>query len=237
MTTVGVVIPAHDEADLVGAAVRSVVDACNQVDASCAVVVVDDDSSDETAAAAAAALVGLRGIGTVVTGRFGRASTARRAGVERFRLLVEDPSDTWLLCTDADSVVPITWVESYLAHHRRGEVAAAGIVDLIDDEGGRSIGERWRRDYGATVAVDLTHPHVHGANLGVRLDVYDAVGGFGDLDRIEDIDLWRRVRGAGHVPVADAAIVVSTSARTTGRVDRGFAFALRQLYVDGAVRS
>lgn len=235
MTTVGVVIPAHDEADRVGNAVRSVVAACARVDATCVVVVVDDESSDDTAAIAQATLDGSSVTGTVITGAFGRASCARHVGIEQIAAMTVDPIDTWVLSTDADSVVPVTWVQSYLSHHRRGEVAAAGIVDLIDDEVGLLIGERWRRDYGATVAVDLTHPHVHAANLGVRLDVYEQVGGFGDLERAEDIDLWRRVRAAGHVPVADGSIVVSTSARMSGRVELGFAHALQRLYDDDAV--
>lgn len=230
MTTVGIVIPAHDEAELVGDAVRAVVAACGRVDATCVVVVVDDGSSDGTTEVAREALDGFAGLGSVVVGSFGRASTARCAGIDLIRAVVADPADTWVLSTDADSVVPPTWIQAYLAHHERGSVAVAGIVDLLDEDA--LWGERWRRDYGATVGADLAHPHVHAANLGIRFDVYDEVGGFTDLDRIEDIDLWRKVRAAGYVPVADGSIVVSTSARFTGRVEVGFAHALRRLYGD-----
>lgn len=232
MTTVGVVIPAHNEAQRICAAVGAVMRACDQVDASCMVVVVDDNSTDGTGQLAKAALGQFSGFAAVVTGRFGGASSARRAGVDRFRSVVSDPANTWLLSTDADSVVPDTWIESYLDHHQRGAAAVAGIVDLTDDEAGRLIAKRWRGDYGSSIAEDLSHPHVHAANLGLRLDVYDAAGGFGERDRIEDVGLWRRVRGAGHATVADSSIVVSTSARMTGRVEFGFGFAsaLRRLY-------
>lgn len=230
----GVVIPAHNEAERIGDAISAVKRACAQVPASCVVVVVDDHSTDETAAVARRALAQFDGSAAVVTGQFGRASAARRAGVERFRSVVSDPANTWLLSTDADSVVPDTWIESYLDHHRRGAAAVAGIVDLTDDDDGRLIAHRWRGDYRATLADDLSHPHVHAANLGIRFDVYDEVGGFGDRDRIEDIALWRRVRGGGHATVSDASIVVATSARMTGRVQLGFGFAsaLGRLYGD-----
>lgn len=232
MITVGVVIPAHNEVERIGDAVNAAVRACAKARASCTVVVVDDNSTDGTNAATQAALARFDQLITVVAGRFGGASSARRAGVERFRSVVSDPVNTWILSTDADSVVPDTWIESYLVHHRRGAVAVAGIVDLTDDDAGRLIGERWRGDYGSTIADDRTHPHVHAANLGIRFDVYDDAGGFGELDRIEDIELWQRVRNAGHTTVADSSIVVSTSARMTGRVESGFASALGRLYGD-----
>lgn len=235
MITVGIVIPARDEAEHIDEAVRAVGRACAKVRATCVVVVVDDSSTDGTPEVARGALADIDAIGLLVTGRYGRASTARCAGVQRLRSAATDPADTWLLSTDADSVVPDTWIESYQAHHRRGAVAVAGIVDLIDDEAGRLIGERWRGEYGATIAHDLSHPHVHAANLAIRLDVYDEVGGFAELDRIEDIDLWRRVRSAGYSTVADSSIVVATSARMTGRVEVGFAKALHRLYGDDDV--
>ena len=42
------------------------------------------------------------------------------------------------------------------------------------------------------------HGHVHhGANLGVRADMYWDVGGFCDLEEDEDVDLVRRLSEAG----------------------------------------
>ena len=42
------------------------------------------------------------------------------------------------------------------------------------------------------MARDGTHRHVHGANLGVRADLLDAVGGWRRLHTGEDHDLWQR---------------------------------------------
>lgn len=227
---VGVIIPARDEESSVTAAVDSVVHACRRVDARCTIIVIDDGSTDRTSTAARSALADHAGPSVVFPATAGSASRARAVGAEWFERTVAEPRSAWLLSTDADSVVPPDWVERHLAHAARGAVAVAGIVTLIDDDDGRRIGRAWNAEYGATIAPDRTHPHVHAANLGIRLDVYRHVGGFGDLERAEDIDLWTRVREAGHEPVADAAVVVATSARLDGRVSVGFAGALRRLY-------
>lgn len=227
---VGVVIPARDEADGIGAAVESVVDACAAVRQRCTIVVVDDASSDGTTSVARAALYSHDGPGYVLPVRAGRASRARSAGADLFGRTIEDPTRSWMLSTDADSVVPHDWVARFLTHAAHGAVAVAGVVELIDDEDGRRVGPAWRTDYGATISADGSHPHVHAANLGVRMDVYTEAGGFAGLERAEDIDLWRRIRAIGHAPVADAGLVVATSARLAGRVEVGFASALQRLY-------
>lgn len=230
VTDVGVVIPASNEASTVGAAVASVAAACAGVQQRCTIVVVDDGSSDRTSHAAQEALTGHAGPGFVISVRAGRASRARAAGSDLLSDTIDRWGSAWLLSTDADSIVRTDWVRRYLAHAEAGAVAVAGVVGLIDDEDGRRVGRAWWDDYGATIASDRTHPHVHAANLGVRLDIYREVGGFGDLERAEDIDLWRRIRAAGHRTVADADLVVDTSARLSGRVEVGFAAALQRLY-------
>lgn len=230
VTDVGVVIPACNEVSTIGAAVASVAAACAGVEPRCTIVVVDDGSSDRTADAAQDALTGHDGPGFVISVRAGRASRARAVGGDLFADTVDCWASAWLLSTDADSVVREDWVGRYLVHAGNGAVAVAGVVGLIDDEDGRRVGRAWWDDYGATIASDRSHPHVHAANLGVRLDTYRAVGGFSDLERAEDIDLWRRIREAGHETVADADLVVDTSARLSGRVEVGFAAALQRLY-------
>ena len=67
------------------------------------------------------------------------------------------------------------------------------------------------------------HDHVHGANLGVRLDHYDAVGGFEPLDQHEDVRLVERLVDSGARLVRTAAGRVTTSSRRFGRTPGGFA--------------
>lgn len=223
-----VVVPARNEAATVGEALRSIGDAVAEAGVPGWIVVVDDDSSDGTAEVAAATLAARPVLRTtVLRGRHGRASSAREAGVRAVDSL---PGSAVLLSTDADSVVEPDWVRRHLDHHDRGAVAVAGIVDLLDD-GDPDLRRRWAEDYGSTLHADGSHPHVHAANLSVRLDRLRAVGGFGSAARAEDIDLWRRLRAVGETPVHDSSIVVWTSARLTGRVERGFATAIRRYAV------
>jgi hypothetical protein len=166
----------------------------------------------------------------VVQTTAGTAGGARRAGGQFALVRTGGARTAWLLSTDADCTVPRDWVSRLWAHADGGAVAVAGIVSLTDDADGRRITDRWTGEYGATLLADGTHPHVHAANLAVRLDVYDRVGGFHALPRAEDIDLRDRLQALGHHLHADAGWVVQTSARLDGRVHRGFAHALATLY-------
>ena len=232
VTTVAVVVPASDEAETIGLALDAIVVAATHVDVPCVIVVVDDASTDATVAIARRSLARHPGVSLVVSVDAGRASRARAVGASLVASAagVDDPACVWLLSTDADSVVADDWIARHLVHARAGHTAVAGTVDLFDDEEGRRIRPAWIVEYGASITSERTHSHVHAANLGVRLDAFLDVGGFGDRERAEDIDLWTRLRAAGHRPVADADIVVATSARPIGRVELGFAGALRRLY-------
>lgn len=73
------------------------------------------------------------------------------------------------------------------------------------------------------------HPHVHGANLGVRCDAYLRAGGWREIELSEDHGLWDRMREAGCQLVADRAVRVTTSGRSRSRCPGGFADALNKL--------
>lgn len=232
-----VVVPARDEATRLGACLGVLHVSLVAWGGRFHVVVVDDASGDGTGVVARDGLTAMGERGMIVQGVGSTAGRARAVGVEQAREHWRlDPARTWVLSTDADSVVPVDWVSRHLAHARGGTVAVAGVVDLRDDADARAVRSLWENDYLPTLRVDGSHPHVHAANLGVRLDAYLAVGGFRDVARAEDIDLWRRLRADGHVPVADGDVVVATSARLRGRVEAGFAGALRRL-LDDAVAS
>ena len=78
------------------------------------------------------------------------------------------------------------------------------------------------------------HPHVHGANLGIRGDAYLALGGCAALPTGEGTELARRATAAGHVRIArSAAIPVVTSTRRAGRAPQGFSGYLRDLSPGG----
>ena len=77
------------------------------------------------------------------------------------------------------------------------------------------------------------HPHVHGANLGVRGDTYLAAGGFRNVAAHEDVLLRDAVRALGGIVVSTGSGPVLTSGRQRGRAPAGLAHYLRELNAQG----
>ncbi|MEW1960592.1 glycosyltransferase family 2 protein [Kineococcus sp. NPDC059986] len=212
-----VVVPARDEAETVAACVTSVRAATRGVGAVVEVVVVADRCTDATAELARVA--GAR----VVVSSAGNVGAARALGVDTALAGVapEEWSRWWIASTDADSVVPLGW----LRHHERA--AAAGtdlLLGTVRLAGSAHRHARWRRQYAAG------RDHVHGANLGVRVDAYRAAGGFPPVAAHEDRLLANGVRALAGVRVTQAhAYPVLTSDRTQGRTPAGVAHDLARV--------
>jgi hypothetical protein len=131
----------------------------------------------------------------------------------------------WLANTDADCAVPSDWLLRQLAVAQRGVEAVAGIVEVDSfAEHKPEVKELFRLSY--TIRPDGTHPHVHGANIGVRADAYLRTGGWMEIATAEDHDLWGRLQRGGHERLSDATLHVLTSGRRVGRAPLGFAGAL-----------
>jgi glycosyltransferase involved in cell wall biosynthesis len=228
MTTpfhIAVVIPARDEQELLPRCLRSVQIA--RLMLPCHVtsdlIVVTDQSTDGTFTIARDFV---QGNGTVVESEAGCVGTARALGVRRALERYHGARNRcWLANTDADCQVPATWLQDQLALANAGVAAVAGIVDVDSfAEHEPFVSERFRLSY--LIHADGTHPHVHGANLGVRADAYLQAGGWQNLFTAEDHDLWRRLQSGRHKRVSDASVCVLTSARRVGRAPLGFADAL-----------
>jgi len=136
------------------------------------------------------------------------------------------PDAVWLASTDADSVVPFDWLTHQVRLADRGAEAVRGTVDVRD----------WRcwppevgRAYAAGYHGVDGHPHVHGANLGVRASAYLAAGGFAPVARDEDVLLVAALAAGGVRVVASGHAPVATSARAVGRVPGGFSGHLRRV--------
>lgn len=225
-THVVVVVPARDEEQLLPrclASVRVALDGVRPLGVATSVVVVADSCTDRTAEVAEAAGA------LVVPSVGGRVGAARAAGVDAaLARLDADPRRIWLAHTDADSVVPRRWLLEQLRHAAAGADAWVGTVRLADEADGepvpperRDAVDRWIAAYAALLLPDLTHGHVHGANLGVRADAYLAVGGFEPVGLHEDRVLAARLREAARPVVAGSAEPVTTSHRSDGRVAEG----------------
>ncbi|GAA2659149.1 MULTISPECIES: glycosyltransferase family 2 protein [Actinosynnema] len=215
---VGVVVPARDEAGTVGEAVRAALRALEACPVRSVVCVVADRCLDDTAERARAA-------GAVVLEQ--RAELAlgqvRDLGARHvLGLLGGDPARTWLLGSDADSVVGPDWVARHLARAADGADVVTGPVEVVGLEAELS------RRYRGFVARE-TRPTVHGADFGVRASAFLAVGGYRALDSGEDRDLWWRLVSAGFRAAGQTDVVVRTSGRVVGRARGGVADLLADL--------
>lgn len=188
------------------------------------VIVVCDDSTDGTQRIAG----DWPGV-EVVTSAVGRVGAARGAGIRHLlgteSLAGTSPENLWIACTDADSAVPHEWLHTQVQHARSGVELLLGTVRPDPQELSAGVLaayrlRRWTAD---------GHPHIHGANLGIRSDTYLAAGGFADVACHEDVRLSAAVRTIGAVVVSTGASPVLTSARRHGRAPDGMAHYLREL--------
>ena len=187
-------------------------------------IVVAIDSSTDRTLDIAEDLV--RGIGAVVCTEARAVGSARALAAEVALDRYHGPLDRcWLANTDADCLVPSNWLTELWLLAEEGVEAIAGTVGVDSfEEHDSGVEERFRTSY--LIHPDGSHPHVHGANLGVRADAYLRAGGWAQRTTAEDHDLWERLRVAGSRRISVAKMRVSTSGRRVGRAPLGFAGAL-----------
>lgn len=228
---IAVVIPAHNEEYLLGQCLESVRRAARHP-ALAAVqvqtIVVADSCHDQTAA------IGHRWGARVLPTESRSAGLSRRRGsaFALSRLLrALAPQEAWLAHTDADSRVPGNWLAAQLGYAARGFHAMAGTIEVDDwSQHPPHIPAAFLRRYRSWTG---SHPHVHGANLGVRADAYRAAGGFPGLAIGEDHALVTALEAAGYRIHRTDRNPVRTSARRDPRAAAGFGDFLRHLNPDG----
>lgn len=218
---IGVLVPAHNEAEYLGACLRSLALAAAHPalrgEAVCIVVALD--ACDDASAAVC------RALGVVTVELQARCVGAARAAAASELI---GRGARWLASTDADSQVPAEWL---VAQRDAGTDVFCGVVDLGELAPQRAWlrscfqrGERWGDGHG----------RVHGANLGVSTRAYLAAGGFAAQRCSEDVDLVRRLHAQGASICWAGAPMVITSARLTGRASGGFADHLARLAAPAA---
>jgi glycosyltransferase involved in cell wall biosynthesis len=236
--SVAVVVPARNEQALIGRCLDGLAVACARLlsrrpDISIAIVVVLDACTD-----ASALVVARHPDVTALEIDAANVGVARRAGL---RLLRERLSGTsagasgadlralWVANTDADSVVPASWLVEQVALAEGGHDVVVGLVAPDQAEMPRELLRRWR----SRQRLEDGHDHVHGANLGFRLTTYVEAGGFEPLPVHEDVRLVERMRARQARVAATHRAPVLTSARTVGRAPAGFAAYLDELSASG----
>ncbi|WP_291041647.1 glycosyltransferase family A protein [Herbiconiux sp.] len=233
---IDVVVPARDEEALLGACLESVLAAADALPGRIRtrIVVVLDDCTDGSVDVARSFGPRIR----VVQTAFANVGRARAAGVEELLDSSVPRRGHWIASTDADSVVPRTWLRE---HRKAAESGALVALGRVLPRAADLDGEVLRAWHDLHLAPGR---HVYGANLGVRADAYLLAGGFPPLASGEDEALVAAVEALdpGLLPVlgvvgeAPAPLVidlggapVDTSGRTEGRTAGGFAGFLRRL--------
>jgi glycosyltransferase involved in cell wall biosynthesis len=221
---IGVVVPAHNEQDLLPSCLASLRRAARELPGIPArLVVVADACRDRTAA------VARRGGAAVVTTGARSVGAARAAGVREVLRGAGhlDPADIWLATTDADTRVPARWLRGQVRHADQGWDAVAGTVRVADWTGyPPNVRSLFRERYGAGTGP---HSHVHGANLGFRASAYLRAGGFPDVPTAEDHALVAALTATGSRVCRTRALTVVTSARRDARAPHGFSGYLAEL--------
>jgi glycosyltransferase involved in cell wall biosynthesis len=221
---IGLVVPAHDEEDLLPDCLAALRQAAGQAGARPVhTLVVADACGDRTAqrgrAAGAEVLeIRARQVGTARATGFA-AALRQTHGI--------DPSQVWLATTDADTLVPSHWLARQLSYAEAGWDAVLGTVTVTDWSGHpRHVPDAFAARYAH--GAD-SHPHVHGANLGVRASAYLAAGGFTAVGTGEDHALVAALEAAGQPIARSTDIAVQTSARHETRAPYGFGYRLATL--------
>lgn len=212
----GIVIPAHNEADSITACLASAVQASRHPllqGEPVEIIVVLDHCTDATgilAARAGAATVSIRA---------SNVGVARAVGAEA----MIGRGARWLAFTDADTEVAPDWLAEQLA---LGADAVCGTVGVSDWTPHGVHAELLHAHFLETYTDRDGHRHVHGANLGVSAQAYRHAGGFPHLACSEDVAFVEALERTGARIAWSARPRVNTSARQEARATGGFADAL-----------
>lgn len=238
---VAVVIPAQNEDQHIDRALRAVRHAADELQrqrpgVSTRVIVVLDSCTDRSAEITAGYADADPRFGALAV-RFRSAGASRAAGVRAALLDTPRrspgrrsapppwPGRTWLANTDADSQVPVNWLVRQLEFAEAGADAVLGSVEPDAAGMDPELRRRWLERH----PFEENHPHIYGANFGVRASAYLAAGGFPRQDSHEDRSLVQSLRGLAFTVLATDSIRVLTSGRTHARASQGFGAYLRSL--------
>lgn len=186
---VTVVIPAYNEELSIGECLKSLKN--QDYEGQYEIVVIDNASSDATASIA-------KGFSAKVIyeGKRGYNFAIKRG--------FDDAEGEIIACTDADSIVPRTWLSKLVKHFEDSDVVGCGGVFRFAD------GPLWLKLVGEFGRCNY---HIAGANMAVRKTAYKQIGGFSlEVNQGADVDLDRRLRKIGTI-IIDRKIITATSSR------------------------
>jgi len=183
----GIVIPAHNEEQLIRGCLSSVRIASQHpalMGEPVETIVVLDDCTDATGILASSCGA------MTVTIRARNVGVARAVGAKA--LLARGAR--WLAFTDADTLVSEDWLAAQLSLQTD---VVCGTVSVLDWSPHGSHAALLEAHFRETYFDCESHRHVHGANLGVSAAAYLRVGGFRHLACSEDVALVNALVDAG----------------------------------------
>lgn len=219
MTTpqhIGIVIPAHNEADDITACLTAINHAIDYATSQLAediiaeVLVVLDSCDDNTEA-----LVNAMNIASVQC-NYRCVGQVRDLGI---RQLIANGAD-WIACTDADSRVSVNWLTCQIAHIR--DESTDMICGVVEIDNWQHLSAATREQYIDHYQDKMGHQHIHGANLAFSAQAYLNVGGFKPLPCHEDVQLVKTFEAAGLSIVWSNQVRVMTSSRLDAKAEGGF---------------
>ena len=237
-----VVLPAHNEEEHLGRALHAVQRAADEVgrrrpEIAVGVTVVLDSCTDGSAGIAARYAAEDRRFSAVEVA-FRNAGASRGAGIRAAGIGTARrrapgkrwtppawAGRTWLANTDADSQVPECWLVRQLEFADAGADAVLGSVEPDPDGMDPELLRRWLERH----PFEEDHPHIYGANFGVRASAYLAAGGFPKLSSHEDRTLVQSLRNRAFTVTATDSMRVLTSGRIHARAPHGFGAYLQTL--------
>jgi len=228
----GIIVPAHNEQELIVDCLASIREAATHPrlrGEPVEVLVVLDACTDATG------ILATRGGAMTLRIDDRNVGMARALGAEW--MLARGAR--WLAFTDADTRVDPAWLAEQLALRADAVCGTVGVADW-SAHGVHAGLLAWHFD--ATYDDAENHRHVHGANLGVSARAYRRAGGFRHLACSEDVALVDALISSGAHIAWSARPRVLTSARKAARAQGGFADALvnavaERLAAFGAVHS
>lgn len=215
---IAVIVPAHNEEAVLARCIESILGAAAHPDLNAEpvrIVIVMDACTDGTALVAS----GYDVQGLCVD--FCNVGKSRAGGAD----VMLKQGARWLAFTDADTLVPTSWLADQLSF------ATDAVCGTVKVEDWSLHPEPVRTRYDSLYNPEEGHRHIHGANLGVSAQAYLGVGGFKPLTAHEDVNLVADLEAAGATITWTARNCVVTSARMDCRCRGGFGDYLRSLVV------
>ncbi|MBF8249856.1 MAG: putative glycosyltransferase [Candidatus Levybacteria bacterium] len=202
---ISIIIPAYNEEHYIGPCLESLV--WQKTKHKFEVVVANNNSTDDTKKIALSfkAKLNIRVVDEKQPGR----------GAARWRGFEEATGD-FLFSTDADTIVPPNWIESFMKYFKNKKIVAVTSMCNIDDpsKSNKAIFKFVHRLTTEGSRIALGHYCLYGFSYAIRRDIYLKAGKINkSLNALDDLDLGQRAKKYGKIQLVRDMPVLASSRR------------------------